>query len=141
MKCVEYKTIYIGICKNIMKLFLKRGNIDCAYIFSLLNYNNLNFELFVEERLRSLYVVKKEVPDATSLPLLSFNGKNYEGSQAIMRQLSVSIQKGRSHSAWENLGQEFVRDEITPRLDIASSSFMTKFRMSYDNMSKKTYSS
>ena len=88
-----------------------------------------------------MYVVKKEVPDAESLPLLSLNGKKYEGSQAIIRQLSVAIQKGRSHSAWENLGQEFVRDEVTPRLDIASSSLGTKFRMSYDNMSKKTYSS
>ena len=123
-----------------MKLFLKRGNIDCAYIFSLLNYNNLNFELFVEERLRAMYVVKKEIPDAKSLPLLSLGGKTFEGSQAIMSKLSVTIQKGRSHSAWENLGQEFVREEVTPRLTIASNGLLTKFRIAYDNMSKKTYS-
>ena len=57
--------------KTTLKLFLRRNDYRCNFVFSLMNYNKVDFDLFVEQMLSGMHVAKNHYPAVKTLPLLT----------------------------------------------------------------------
>ncbi|CAG9326099.1 unnamed protein product [Blepharisma stoltei] len=126
------------------QLFLRRYQIDSTYIFSIMNYNKLNFDLYVENDLTSFKCTQALIPDAKELPLLLIT-KNKEdsvfvNSENILKQLKFQkvLKKGISYSAWEEQSLEFVRKEVKPLFDNIAKGPLKEFQLAYRNSAQMT---
>jgi hypothetical protein len=90
-----------------LRLFLRRQQPESTFVFSLMNYNKLNFYLFTESSLTSHKITNKEAPGIKTLPALQIIRKSkenvHESHEDILKYLCKNnlIRKGISYSAWE----------------------------------------
>lgn len=90
-----------------LKLFLRRNQIDSCFIFSLLNYNRVTFNLFVESSLTNFKILQQEIPSCSTFPTLqltqSSKTQTISTRDEILKTLIAKklLKKGLSHSAWE----------------------------------------
>lgn len=119
-----------------LRLFLRRFDAECTYVFSLMNYNKLPFELFVEHDLSSVRILRASLPKETTLPLMQVAERVYRGSDEILAGLREGklLRKGLSYSVWEKQGLESLRTEIQSAFPPLTRGFLTKFQISYKNL-------
>src|SRR5574343_606876 len=97
-----------------LRLFLRNYQIDSCFIFSLMNYNKLNFELFVENSLSLSKILEKYANDKPVHPYLIITQKKKETHistrEEVLKYLLVNklLQKGVTHSAWEQQTYEYL---------------------------------
>lgn len=124
----------------VIKLFLRRYQIDSAFVFSVMNYNKLNFDMFVENDLTSLRIVQSTVPEAKELPLLLImkdkQDSIYTNSDNIMKQLKLHklLTKGVSYSAWEDQSLRFIKEEVQPLFESINIGFLKRFKQCLINL-------
>ena len=119
-----------------IRLFLRRHQIDSTFIFSLLNYNKVDFSLFVENTLTSHSIIQKEIPEAKNLPGLQIITKNktifYDTREEILKSLSINkiLKKGISHSAWEQQTYDHLIQYTSPLASSLSKGLFKRFQQS-----------
>ena len=85
-----------------------------------MNYNKLNFSLFVENNLTSFRITRKEYPEVHDLPLLVVVTKGsprlLNSKEDIISYLSTHnyLKKGISHSAWEQQSFAYLQEKACP---------------------------
>ena len=103
-----------------LRLFLRNYQIDSCFIFSLMNYNKLDFQLFVEASLSKSKILEKEAKENATHPHLIIIQKNKEAQiskrDEILKYLLVNklVQRGVSHSAWEQQTFDYLVEKTYP---------------------------
>lgn len=122
-----------------LKLFLRRYQIDSTYVFSLMNYNKLAFDLYVENDLSSTRILNSHYKDIDTLPILAVGNPGKEilckGSKEILRTLrdKKQLKKGIDFSVWETQGLEFIDTKVEPAMMAYTSGFKDKFHTAFVN--------
>lgn len=103
-----------------LRLFLRNYQIDSCFIFSLMNYNKLDFQLYVESSLSKSKILEKDANEQASHPHIIINQKNKETHiskrDEILKFLLINklVQKGVSHSAWEQQTFDYLIEKTYP---------------------------
>lgn len=125
--------------KTVLKLFLRRNDFRCNFVFSLMNYNKVNFDLFVEHFLSGMHVTKDQNSEAQTLPLLRIEKDKkvfiYEGDRVVLdtlKQMNL-LKRGITYSAWETQSCEWLLSGVVPSFEAMVHSFPWHLSESYIN--------
>lgn len=125
--------------KPTIKLFLRRNDYNCNLVFALMNYNKVNFDLFVEHSLSGMHVAKLEVPQVTSLPMLVVQANkqlsHYEGQTKVLHTLKKMnlLKRGVTHGAWEKQTCDWINSAVIPSFEVMTSALVWHLSDSYIN--------
>jgi hypothetical protein len=107
-----------------------------------MNYNKLNFNLFVENSLASYRILQNEIPGEKSLPILQVISRTkndiHREREGILKFLLSSnhIKKGITHSAWETQTYEYLIQNFYPLAQGLPVGFGKRFLQSMRNLPK-----
>ena len=127
-----------------LKLFLRKSQINSTFIFSLMNYNKVDFSLFVESSFCGFKLIKNEIPDAKTLPILQkvtkTNKLTIESQEEILKFLITQklIKKGISYSAWEQQSYEYLTTKMFEVSNGISRGFYKRLQQSIKVLPKGT---
>ena len=107
-----------------------------------MNYNKINFSLFVENSLASYKILQREIPKEKSLPILQAISRTkcdvHREREGILKFLISSnlIKKGITHSAWETQTYEYLTQNVYPLAQGLPIGFGKRFVQSIRNLPK-----
>jgi len=125
--------------KPTLKLFLRRNDYRCNFVFGLMNFNQVNFDLFVEYSLCGMQVARLEVPEVKVLPMLVVQEKkqiyHYESQDKVLDALRKMrlLTRGMTQGVWEKQTCEWIRTEVIPCFEVMTSALSWHLSDSYIN--------
>ena len=125
--------------KPVLKLFLRRNDYRCNFVFGLMNFNQVNFDLFVEHSLCGMRVARLESEEVKVLPMLVVQENKlihrYESQEKVLETLKKRglLKRGITLGVWEKQTCEWIQASVIPSFEVMTSTLSWHLSESYIN--------